>query len=158
MKELPSDFRDLLVEFARSKVEVVLVGGYAVAFHGRPRATKDIDLVVRGTPANLEAAAGALDRFGAPSNVVAAMRQMKPTEVIFMGQPPLRVDMLQTIDGVDSEGLFARAIIATVAGLQLRVISLPDLIANKRAAARPQDLLDAAMLARIGEPGGGTAI
>jgi predicted nucleotidyltransferase len=149
MKALPVDFRDLLEEFDRSGVEVVLVGGYAVAFHGRPRATKHIDLVVRGTSENLHAAADALDRFGAPANVVAAMRVMKPSEVIFMGRPPLRIDLLQTIDGVDSDGLFDRAITALVGELKVRVISLPDLIANKRAAGRPQDLLDADLLTRM---------
>lgn len=149
MKALPPDFRDLLEEFARASVEYVLVGGYAVAFHGRPRTTKDIDLVLRGTPQNLEAASRALDRFGAPPNVVEAVRHMGTTEVIFMGQPPLRVDMLRTIDGVETEELFARALTVDVAGTELRVISLADLIANKRAAGRPQDLIDAELLERV---------
>lgn len=105
---LPPDFKDLLEEFARAEVEYVLVGGYAVAFHGRPRATKDIDLV--------------------------------------LGQPPLRFDLLRTIDGVDSAQLFGDAIRARIDGISVSVISLDALIANKRAAGRPQDLIDAEML------------
>jgi hypothetical protein len=80
-----------LEEFDRDAVEWLLVGGYAVAFHGRPRATKDIDLLLRGGADNLERAARAAARFGAPPNVVAALRVMAPTDVVFMGQPPLRV-------------------------------------------------------------------
>jgi hypothetical protein len=77
--DLPVDFKELLEEFARSGVEAVLVGGYAVAFHGRPRATKDIDLLLLGSPANLSRASEALQRFGAPPNVVRAVAEMKET-------------------------------------------------------------------------------
>jgi predicted nucleotidyltransferase len=147
--DLPPDFKDLLVEFARSGVEVVLVGGYAVAFHGRPRATKDIDLVLEGSPSNLERAAAALERFGAPLVVVDGVRKQGPSEVVYMGQPPLRVDLLRQIDGVDEGGLFARAVAAVLDGVAVRVISAPDLIANKRAVGRPQDLLDAEFLEQL---------
>lgn len=147
--DLPPDFKELLAEFARSGVEAVLVGGYAVAFHGRPRATKDIDLVLEGSPANLERASEALARFGAPSVVVEAVRTLAPPDIVYMGQPPLRVDLLRTIDGVDPTGLAARAIAAEIDGVPLRVIDLADLIANKRAAGRPQDLIDAAFLDRV---------
>jgi hypothetical protein len=78
--ELPVDFRELLEEFAREKVEHLIVGGYALAFHARPRATKDLDLLLRGNAGNLERAATALARFGAPDNVVAATRSMQETE------------------------------------------------------------------------------
>lgn len=149
MPDLPPDFRELLEEFDRAKVEAVVVGGYAVAFHARPRATKDIDLVLEGTAANLGRAAEALTRFGAPANVVHAVRSMKPSEVVFLGQPPLRVDMLLAIDGVSNEGLFQRAVPAELDGVAVQVISLDDLITNKRAAGRPQDLIDATVLERI---------
>jgi predicted nucleotidyltransferase len=147
--DLAPDFRELLAEFARSGVEAVLVGGYAVAFHGRPRATKDIDLVLEGSPANLRRASEALARFGAPSVVVEAVRTQAPTDVVYLGQPPLRVDLLRTIDGVDPEGLAVRAIAAEIDGVSLRVIDLSDLIANKRAVGRPQDLIDVEFLERV---------
>ncbi len=97
--DLPPDFRDLLEEFGREEVEFLLVGGYAVAFHGRPRATKDIDLLLEGGRANLERAACALSRFCAPPNVVSAVRSMSDTEVVFMGQAALRIDFLRSLDG-----------------------------------------------------------
>jgi predicted nucleotidyltransferase len=138
-----------LEEFARAGVETVLVGGYAVAFHGRPRATKDIDLVLEGSEANLSRAATALARFGAPANVVGAVASMKETEVVFLGQPPLRIDLLRAIDGVSPDGLFARAVAAELDGVAVRVISLDDLITNKTAVGRPQDLIDVEFLVRV---------
>lgn len=146
---LSPDFRDLLEELGRAKVEYVLVGGYAVAFHGRPRATKDIDLVLRGTAENLERAATALDAFGAPPQVVQATRSMHADEVVYMGQPPMRVDFLRTIDGVDASELFRDAVEAELDGISIRVISIDHLIRNKRAAGRPVDLLDADFLERV---------
>jgi predicted nucleotidyltransferase len=149
--DLPSDFKELLEELARDGVEFLLVGGYAVAFHGRPRATKDIDLLLQGGQENLRRAARALARFGAPALVVEAVGAMKEEEIVFMGQPPLRVDFMRTIDGVASSELFSTAISAKLDGVSVRVIALDQLIANKRAAGRPQDLLDAAFLERVRE-------
>jgi predicted nucleotidyltransferase len=147
--DLPPDFKDLLEELALGKVDFVIVGGYAVAFHGRPRATKDIDLVLDGTAENLGRAAAALARFGAPQTVVEGVRTLAPTEVVFIGQPPLRVDFLRAIDGVTSTDLFARAIAAVLDDVPVKVIALDDLITNKRAAARSQDLIDAEFLERV---------
>lgn len=147
--DLPVDFKELLEEFARGRVEFILVGGYAVAFHGRPRATKDIDLLVNGTRANLERAAAALERFGAPANVVRAVEAMQPSDIVYMGQAPLRIDLLRAIDGVATEAVLARAVTAVLDGVEVRVISLDDLIANKRASGRQQDLMDAELLERV---------
>ena len=147
--DLPPDFRDLLEAFARESVEAVLVGGYAVAFHGRPRATKDIDLVLAGAPDNLERAARALAAFGAPTTVVSAVRVLGEGEVAYLGQPPLRIDLLRSIDGVDERSLFEHAVPTMLDGVPLRVIALTDLIANKRATGRPQDRLDAELLEAV---------
>lgn len=147
--DLPLDFKDLLAEFALEGVEFILVGGYAVAFHGRPRATKDIDLLLEGSAENLHRAARALTRFGAPANVVRATENMQEGDVAFMGQAPLRVDLMRTIDGVDAQALFADAVVTQLDEVRVRVISLPHLIANKRATARPQDLIDADFLEKI---------
>ena len=146
MSDLPLDFKELLEEFDRATVESVIVGGYAVASHGRPRATKYIDIVLEGSVPNRKKAAGALDTFGAPPTVIEAVVAMKDSEVAFLGQPLLRVDLLRTIDGVPTEKLFAGAVDARLDGVRVRVISLDDLITNKKAAARPQDLIDAAFL------------
>ncbi|MEZ4375779.1 MAG: nucleotidyl transferase AbiEii/AbiGii toxin family protein [Polyangiaceae bacterium] len=150
---LPEDFRDLLAEFASDQVDVVLVGGYAVAFHGRPRTTKDIDLLLAPEPSNLERAAGALKRFGAPPVVVEGIAALGPDEIVYLGQPPLRIDLMRRIDGVTTDQVIANSVEADFDGLQVRVIGLADLIANKRAAGRPQDLIDADFLERVQEHG-----
>jgi hypothetical protein len=147
--KLPPDFRDLLEEFARDGVEHVIVGGYAFAFHAVPRATKDLDLLVQGSDENRERAARALTRYGAPARVVEAVRALKEDEVAYFGQPPLRVDLLRKIDGVDLAAVFRNAIDASWDGVPVRVISLDDLISNKRAAGRPQDAADADRLEKV---------
>jgi predicted nucleotidyltransferase len=147
--DLAPDLKDLLEEFARDAVELVLVGGYAVAYHGRPRATKDIDFVLVGTSANLERAARALERFGAPASVVEAVLTMAVDDVVFMGQPPLRVDFLRTIDGVATADLFARSVAGELDGVPVRVISIDDLIENKRTVGRKQDKLDVEFLEQV---------
>lgn len=146
------DIRDLWAEFERAEVEFVLVGGWAVSLHARPRTTKDIDLVLRGTPENLSRAAAALARFGAPPSVVHAVERQGPDEVVYFGQPPLRIDLLRTIDGVGEAELFADAVTMELDGARLRVISLEHLLRNKLATGRPQDLLDAALLRAVQRP------
>jgi predicted nucleotidyltransferase len=155
--DLFPDLTDLLAVFADGGVEFVLIGGYAVSFHARPRATKDLDLLLAGDGANLARAADALEKFGAPSQVVAACRTMGASEVVYMGQPPMRVDLLRTIDGVDIGGVFSRAVEAQIAGSPVRVISIEDLIANKRAADRPQDRIDVSILEGVLARRGGSA-
>lgn len=147
--DLPPDFSDLLEEFARAKVEFLVVGGYAVAFHGRPRATKDIDILLAGDAENLGRAASGLQAFGAPENVCSSVRTMSSDDVVYLGAPPFRVDILRRIDGVEVEAALARAIDAEVGGLRFKVIALDDLITNKRAAGRAQDLVDAEGLERV---------
>ncbi len=146
--KLPPDFRDLLEEFARDGVEHVVIGGYAVGFHVAPRATKDLDLLLGGEKENLERAARALARYGAPGSVVEAVRDLALDEVAFIGSPPVRIDLLRAMDGVDAKDVLEDAIDATWDGVPVRVISIDHLIANKRAAGRPQDLADVAKLER----------
>ena len=147
--DLHPDFRDLLAEFVRSAVSFAILGGYAVGHHAKPRATKDLDLLVSGEGDNLERLGAALAAFGAPGNVVAAARAMSPTDVVFLGVPPVRVDILRTADGIETEAVLARSETVDLSGLSVRVVALADLIANKRAAGRPQDLADVALLERV---------
>lgn len=149
--DLAPDLRDLLVELGREAVEYVIVGGYAVAYHGRPRFTKDIDLVLEGSEANLARAAAALDAFGAAPSIVENVRKMELDDIVFMGQPPMRVDFLRTIEGVDTRELFLGATRDTIDEVPIRVISLDHLIANKRSVGRPQDLIDVEFLERARE-------
>lgn len=147
--DLHPDFRDLLAEFVRCAVSFAILGGYAVGHHAKPRATKDLDLLVSGEGDNLERLGAALTAFGAPANVVAAARVMGPTDVVYLGVPPVRVDILRTADGIETETVLARSQALDLAGLPVRVIALADLIANKRAAGRPQDLADVDLLERV---------
>ena len=147
--KLPRDFRELLEEFAREGVDHVVIGGYAFAFHAEPRATKDLDILLGGAADNLDRAARALARYGAPPNVVEAVRHLEESEVAYLGKPPLRIDLLRAIDGVEAGLVLRNAVPSTWDGTPIRVIALDDLLANKRAAGRPQDLADVARLEAV---------
>ena len=108
--DLFPDFKDLLAAFVASKVEFVLLGGYAVIFHGRPRATKDLDLLVGIDDTNRKRLAGALETFGAPANVVDAAQVLAAGEVLYFGFSPLRVDILASASGIDFPSVFRRAV------------------------------------------------
>ena len=147
--DLHPDFKELLEACVRYGVEFAILGGYAVGFHARPRATKDLDLLVLGEPINLQRLADALLAFGAPGNVVAAARTAQPDEVLYFGAPPLRVDILTRADGIDTGEALGRVVLASLGNVSVPVLGLQDLIANKRAAGRPQDLVDVALLERV---------
>lgn len=149
--KLPVDFRELLEAFARFEVEFVVIGGYAFAFHAEPRATKDLDILVRAGSKNQTRAAAALVEFGVSPAVVAAVRHQTSTEVVYFGREPARVDILQAIDGVDADTVFTKAVLALVEGIQIRVIDLDNLIANKKAAGRARDLADVERLEEVRE-------
>lgn len=117
-----------------------------MSYHDRPRYTKDLDLWIDSSEGNLKKVYGALAKFGAPPHVLQDLREIQPDEVLWMGNPPVRVDILQTVDGVDYPGAFERRLQVEWHGVLVNIINRADLIASKRAAARPQDLIDAANL------------
>ena len=145
------DFRDLLVELHLAGAEFLIVGGYAVGAHGVERATKDLDIFVGADPANAPRVMAALRAFGAPvgmhgvSEADFATAQM----VYQMGLPPNRVDLLTSISGVDFAEAWARRSSAELDGLTVPLISLEDLLRNKRAAGRIQDMADVELLERL---------
>jgi hypothetical protein len=147
--DLHPDFKDLLAEFVRGNVRFVVLGGYAVGHHGRPRATKDLDLLVSGEHENLARVASALALFGAPADVVENVRSLKPSEIVYLGIAPVHVDIMCHADGIDTDKVIDRSIVVTIDGMDIPMISLPDLIENKRASGRPQDLADVAVLERV---------
>jgi hypothetical protein len=147
--DLHQDFRDLLAEFVRGGVRFALLGGYAVGHHAKPRATKDLDVLVSGEGDNLDRVADALGRFGAPANVVAAARVMSADDIVYLGVPPVRIDILRRADGIDTEAVVSRADSVVIRGLAVPVIALDDLLANKRASGRKQDLADVELLLRF---------
>ncbi len=152
---LPADFVDLLTELERSGVRYVVLGGYAVGFHDRPRTTKDLDLLIDSTPRNVARALQALSAFGAPRSALDAFRSAVDDEVVWMGVPPVRIDLLRKADGIEFRSLYPRRQRVRIGALEVSVIGLDDLIANKRAADRPQDRADVARLLRVRERQGG---
>ena len=148
MSELFPDFRDLLVEFLDAGVEFVLVGGHAVAVHGHPRATKDLDVLLRATPANADRVLAALAKFGAPIRQLGLVRDdfAREGQVVQLGVPPVRIDLLTRIDGVDFDEALRGHTSLNVDGRAIPVIGRDALLRNKRAAGRPQDLADISAL------------
>jgi predicted nucleotidyltransferase len=147
--ELPTDFADLVVALADERADFVVVGGYAVAFHGHPRATKDIDILVRPTPQNAERVYAALAAFGAPLEAfdVSADDFADYQGVLQLGVPPYRIDIINRATGITFDEAVADAECVEIDGRQVPFIGLRALLKNKRATARPQDLADIAALA-----------
>ncbi len=152
--ELQPDFRDILAAFAAAHVEYLLVGGYAVGFHGQPRLTKDLDLWVRPTPENLTRVREALVQFGAPDLLLRELDAAAPEDVLWMGTPPLRIDIVKGVPGGDFDRVYSRRLALDWQGVAVSLVSREDLIRLKRASGRPQDLVDAELLeaARVSSP------
>lgn len=150
MIDLPEDFRDLLLELADAGAEFVVVGGHAVAFHGHPRATKDLDVLVRAVPANAERVYRALARFGAPLQAfeVGAADFATYDGVLQIGLPPRRIDILNRADGVTFDEAVAAGDAIVLDGRTIPVIGRDALLQNERAAGRAQDLADVEALER----------
>ena len=144
--DLSPDLTDLLTEFENSGVEYLVIGGWAVSTHAQPRYTKDLDLWIGTAPANLAKAVEALKAFGAPAGLVEEAARMTTEEFLFFGTPPARIDVLRSIPGVVFEDAFPRRCRAAWGSLTVNVIALDDLLAAKRAAGRPQDLIDVQLL------------
>jgi len=147
---LPPDLIELLSEFAAAGVEALLVGGHAVAVHGRPRFTKDADLWIGDDPANVARACAALERFGAPRAVIEALPSAAPLDVLWMGHPPARIDLMKAVPGGDFAACWSRRLEIEDDGVRVNVVGRDDLVQLKLASGRPQDLEDARMLSRNG--------
>lgn len=150
--ELPDDFRDLLVELCDAAVDFVVVGGHAVAFHGHPRATKDLDVLVRTGRDNAQRVYRALAAFGAPLDAFGVSEDDLAgyDGALQLGVPPRRIDVLNRIDGVCFDEAVAAGASFYLDGRRIPVIGREALLRNKRAAARPQDLADVRALERAG--------
>jgi hypothetical protein len=143
---LNSDFRDILSAFCEEKAEFMLVGAYAVAAHGLPRATGDIDLWIDCSAENAERVLRALTKFGAPLSNLSKADLTKPGTVIQIGVIPRRIDVLTAITGVTFDQARLARVMVNLEGLTIPVIGRAHLIQNKKAVGRPQDRADAARL------------
>ena len=143
---IPDDLKELLRAFNEQAVKYLIVGGYAFGVHAEPRATKDLDIFIRSDEENGKAVFRALTQYGAPLGDLTPADFMDGT-TFQIGQPPARIDILQHIDGITFDEAWANRIQGLIDGqIQAAVISRDDLIRNKLATGREQDMLDAKKL------------
>lgn len=136
------DFEELLRLFEENRVSYMVVGGYAVAFHGYPRFTKDIDLWFRLDDSNIGRLKKALFAFGFAKHALPDRLFSEPGNIIKFGVEPVRVDLINEIDGVSFDEAIQVAVRGRYGNVEIPFIGLESLIANKRASGRTQDLAD----------------
>ena len=149
--KLSRDFHELLECFARNDVRYLIVGGWALAAHGHPRLTKDLDVWVWAESPNARALLTALDEFGFGDLDLSVEDFTQSDMVIQLGYPPNRVDLLTSPTGVDFETCWQDRLEIEMDGTQVPFIGLEGLKANKKASGRAQDLVDVAILEGNGE-------
>lgn len=147
--KLHSDLRAFVELFNSHEVEYLVVGGHAVAFHGHPRFTGDIDFLIAATPTNAAAVVACLAEFGFPDLGISAEDLLPPGQIVQLGRPPNRIDLLTSISGVTFEDAWATRIQGVLDGLPVAYLGRGALLANKLASGRPKDLADIAALRRI---------
>ena len=136
------DFRDLFFELSNAGVEFLVVGAHAVMVFTEPRFTKDLDIWIKPSAANAQRALAALERFGAPTHDLSLEDLATPGTVFQMGVAPNRIDILTSVTGLDFDSAMLRGAPLRYDDQSLSVLGREDLITNKKAVARPQDLLD----------------
>lgn len=124
------------------KVEYLLVGGYAVGYYGYPRATGDMDLWIAVGAANAEAVARSLRQFGFRADTIKAAAFLAADKVFRIGLPPMRIDLVTSIDGVDFGECYSRRVVTKLDDVEVSLIGLDDLKTNKRAVGRAKDIDD----------------
>jgi hypothetical protein len=144
------DFLDMLSALSDAGAEFLVVGAHAVAVHARPRATGDLDVWVRPTPANAERVWRALEVFGAPLDALAPADLTSDDLVFQIGVAPGRIDILTGIGSLEFDTAWRGSVTVELEGLSVPVIGKVDLIRAKREAGRPQDLADVADLEAMG--------
>ena len=139
---LPDDFKEFLKLLNDKGVEYLLIGGYAVAYYGYPRATNDIDVWIAIHPENAERVVAALRDFGFDTPELSMELFLQANRIVRMGMPPIRIEISTTISGVDFAACYAMRNHAILDGVEVPIISLPHLKINKRASGRHKDLND----------------
>jgi hypothetical protein len=140
------DFVEMLSALCAAGADFLIVGAHALAVHGVPRATGDLDIWVRPTAANADRVLEALGAFGAPLFDLTRDDLMRSDTVFQIGLPPSRIDVLSGISGVTFDDAWARRVDIAIDDLTVPVIGRDDFITNKRASGRPKDLSDLALL------------
>ena len=146
MIRLPADFRDFLKLLNSSHVDYLLVGGYAVCYHGHYRNTGDIDLWIAVNSENANRMVRVLKEFGFDTPEISESLFLQKGRMIRMGTEPTRIEILTEISGCDFADAYSRLIEGVIDGIPVKIISLPDLIHNKLKSGRLKDLDDASKL------------
>ena len=144
--ELDKDFNEFVELFLEHNVRFLIVGGYALAAHGLPRATGDLDAWVWINPENAQNIMRALNAFGFQNLSLTESDFSREDSIIQLGYPPFRIDILTSIDGVAFDQAWEKKIVVELNGMKVPFIGREDLIANKKAAGRAQDLADVSRL------------
>lgn len=145
-ENVSKDFEELLVFLSARKVKALIVGGYAFSFHARPRYTKDIDIWIESTPENVQRLLQALDDFGFGSLGLQVEDLSEPGQIIQLGFPPNRIDLLTSIKGLSFEEAWQSRVEDFYGEARVSYLGMDDLIRNKKAVGRPQDQADVAVL------------
>lgn len=140
--ELDTNFRELLESFNAERVDYLVVGGHALAFHGAPRFTGDLDLLVKTELANAKRVMAALKRFGFGSLKLSPADFAKPDAIVQLGRTPLRIDIMTSITGVTWQKARRNCTPGECGGVPVLFLSRADFIANKRASGRAKDIAD----------------
>jgi predicted nucleotidyltransferase len=144
--ELDKDFNEFVELFLEHNVRFLIVGGYALAAHGLPRATHHLDAWVWVNPKNAQNIMRALNAFGFQNLSLTESDFSKEDAIVQLGYPPFRIDILTSIDGVAFDQAWEKKVVVELNGMKVPFIGREDLIANKKAAGRPQDLADVSRL------------
>ncbi len=147
---LPGDFKEFLKLLNETEVRYLLVGGYAVGFHGYPRATADMDVWVAVSPDNAAKLVEVFHQFGMTDPQLSPSLFQERGKIIRMGVPPMRIEVLTEIDGVAFDECYAARVAAEIDGQSIPLISREHLLLNKRAAGRHKDLDDVENLEDMG--------
>jgi hypothetical protein len=140
--EIQEDYRELLVLFNDHNIEYMIVGGYALAFHGAPRYTGDLDIYVRPSAENAKRIIKALHNFGFGSLGLTEADFKRIDNVVQLGVPPVRVDIITSITGVSCEDAFSSRVVGSYGDIDIFFIGREQFISNKRATGRKRDLAD----------------
>jgi len=143
---MEQDFKEFIASLNANKVQYLVVGGYAVAFHGVPRYTKDLDIWINPTEENAARILSALNDFGFASLNIQIEDLVVPDQTIQFGYPPIRIDLLTSIDGVVFSDCYPHKLIITDSDICIDVIDLENLKKNKKASGRSQDIADLEIL------------
>jgi predicted nucleotidyltransferase len=147
--ELNSDFKDLLKSLNSNKVRYLLIGGYAVILHGHPRLTNDLDVVIRNDSENIDRCIDALREFGFGGSDLTPKLFAEPKSIVRLGVEPVKIEILNYLEAVDFDDAYERREVRSAEDIEIALISLGDLLANKKAVGRDKDMLDVKELTKI---------